>query len=986
MEWEESVGGGMSGKLFLVLLVAKGKQTGNKKIIFFIQPGLSKTGLFNFLFAFLSGMEFSLSAAEAARRTPYNFSIPRLCFHPTDLFPDRGDPIDHHKALMAAGLCGGAGVNGQGFDAPFNADSPHNTRHPQSASSLSQPQFRVVVGPRLWDFMTVVQFVGFNDISIPTITANNTTIGPTASTNTSNVNTNIATNSNATANNDNPTNTSIATNPTTTTTSQSSPKLLPRLRSRHVMLFGAPGSGKSTVMMTAAAFMTYRTMTNIYRVAAIGDARAWAQSGDPFMYFALEMLVALRDYHSGAGEKRAHFLHPEDTEDEEGEESRVREIQDEEEAFPEEETAGFLVEPRALTCIEDVRQWILAIRDCLRSMAATGLNQPISISKPSHPVLPDLRIKLILMIDQAEYILERPDSIPAQIVQCLMELEDEDDVAVGSITGVDDTCKFRASYLPSLVLSVRSSVRMPAWLDDLVDRGICLTHALPARLDPAMSERVTRLALRRSLPFLSSFWHRSIGQWERDVLQSGEVRAWTGARASEIARFFQRSAPHVLKTASCPNRLMAILEAYQRDTEAAVIAQVRASPERALLLELLPKMALHLPLLHPQSFLSKDPATAAHLFLPLELQWRTMPLAMVPASNPEHASTAINTLPYTLRSLPTLQTLFSSREGCIRLASIPTAISFAVHSALLSPHVLSLLSPSDSFLFWKLFDKTASEMFLRGCKEGVKRTWSFYLRTRLMHDPRWSRITLSGRNALDDPVRLVLDRSTTRCMYFSGTVACPAHCSEAMARANVDSTSVPPSIIKYLVFCPTRFDYPYFDCFVWDCERQCAHALTCYPSIGNANGNNSGSAANVRVFDIMHSEDGVGALGGSGSGGVLTPQSLLTAWQESLTEWLTFAAEPEALDSSIRAYEDLFLGHSPSPSGTASTSGSTSPLKAGGGMRKFNNSKAGGNVAASSAAKKKKKPLAIVVKTLWLNDLAAVAADSGFDLVFSSSS
>ena len=66
---------------------------------------------------------------------------------------------------------------------------------------------------------------------------------------------------------------------------------------------GAPGSGKSTLLMTAAAFMTYRTMTNIYRVAGIGDARSWASSGDPYMYFALEMLVALRDYNR----KQRHY-------------------------------------------------------------------------------------------------------------------------------------------------------------------------------------------------------------------------------------------------------------------------------------------------------------------------------------------------------------------------------------------------------------------------------------------------------------------------------------------------------------------------------------------------------------------------------------------------------------------------------------------------------------------------------------------------------
>ena len=258
------------------------------------------------------------SLAETARRTPYNFSIPRLCFHPTDLFPDRGDPIDFLKDSSA--------TIGQEEQLSEPAILTAMDKKLQQSTGM-QPQFRVVIGSRLWDFMTVVQYVGFNDLP--------------------------------------------AKSPSSAAGSW---------MSRHVLLTGISGSGKSTLLMTSAAFMTYHTTTGVYRVAGVGDARAWATSGDPLMYFALEMLVALRDY----------FYSPSE-EEEAGAENADGWI----------EEAGFLVEPRALTSLADLRAWMLAIRDRLAQEAALNHRR-------------DVRLKLIILVDQAEYLLEHPDCVPAQ--------------------------------------------------------------------------------------------------------------------------------------------------------------------------------------------------------------------------------------------------------------------------------------------------------------------------------------------------------------------------------------------------------------------------------------------------------------------------------------------------------------------------------------------------------------------------------------------
>lgn len=62
----------------------------------------------------------------------------------------------------------------------------------------------------------------------------------------------------------------------------------------NALITGIRGCGKSHLVMTVAAFLTARNMSDLYRIVCIGDCKAWAQSDNPVAYFALELMMAFR--------------------------------------------------------------------------------------------------------------------------------------------------------------------------------------------------------------------------------------------------------------------------------------------------------------------------------------------------------------------------------------------------------------------------------------------------------------------------------------------------------------------------------------------------------------------------------------------------------------------------------------------------------------------------------------------------------------------
>jgi hypothetical protein len=62
----------------------------------------------------------------------------------------------------------------------------------------------------------------------------------------------------------------------------------------NALITGIRGCGKSHLVMTAAAFLTARNVSDLYRIVCIGDCRSWAQSDNPVAYFSLELMMAFR--------------------------------------------------------------------------------------------------------------------------------------------------------------------------------------------------------------------------------------------------------------------------------------------------------------------------------------------------------------------------------------------------------------------------------------------------------------------------------------------------------------------------------------------------------------------------------------------------------------------------------------------------------------------------------------------------------------------
>ena len=557
-----------------------------------------------------------------SKRRPYTFMIPRLCFHQTEVFPDNGDTIDTNTDLSASP----AGASTTDL---VHEDDEHDLLSSTPFGGNIQPKFRVVISSRVWDFLSIIQYVGHSE---PPMRDNKG-------------------------------------------------KAIAR-RSRHVLLTGPQGSGKSTLLMTAATFLTYRVVTNIYRLAGIGDAKMWASSGDPFMFFALEMLVALRHFtQRPANGKESGDALSGGAEEASGNEGAFENDEAEDWAF---EEAGFLVEPRALTSLADVKSWIVAIRDKLASLGNAPIVSPTEVQGTTNiNSNAAQRPKMIIFIDQAEYLLEHPDCIPSQIVHMLLNLKE---LETNGPSGL--------SYFPSLILSVSSSSgsSLEAFpsspLKDTILgllNSVMLSYHLPHRADLAAEERITRLLIRRSVGLVQSLRKQPFVQWEKDLLATGELRVWTGGSLGEISRCLSMPLhPDSKHPPISSNRVLTMIQEYARsvsDHVHKVISQAiekstdQRSEKRRLLAVIL-RMALHVPVSEEMMF-GIDVRVREQLFLPFQNLNRPCPRQ----TSEQSLVTIID---------PTIQQFWHPREGVVRIEQIPTAISYAVYSALLEDRTFAL--------------------------------------------------------------------------------------------------------------------------------------------------------------------------------------------------------------------------------------------------------------------------------------------------------
>ena len=276
-----------------------------------------------------------------------------------------------------------------------------------------------------------------------------------------------------------------------------------------------------------------------------------------------------------------------------------------------------------------------------------------------------------------------------------------------------------------------------------------------------------------------------------------DVRQWTGSIPGETSRFFRQPLP----SSASGNRILHCLDGYIRSAHDAVYARVQqvigscsdVRSEKRRLLAVILRMALHIPLASDD--LGIHPALRS-LFLPV--------------------STRNNRLFGRLSiALPTLQSLYHPRDGFVRLERIPTAVSFAAHMALLHPQLIALLetkAPASTDEFNALnryLDSLLISSFADACEESRRRLISFYARTRFAVSGTPG-AALAGKSQLGDPLTILLAGSV---QPFAGMVASPALCMRHMTAPQI-------------VFVPIRFDYPYYDFFVFDVKERTLYAVT----------------------------------------------------------------------------------------------------------------------------------------------------------------
>lgn len=194
----------------------------------------------------------------------------------------------------------------------------------------------------------------------------------------------------------------------------------------NALITGIRGCGKSHLVMTVAAFLTARNMSDIYRIVCIGDCRAWAQSDNPVAYFALELMMAFRT----AAERHVTGVNIFDT-------ASMRKGQSVED--------GNYNPPGIFTAFDDLKSW----------MEAVGKRQA------KHQDL-----KLVIFIDQLEELYSpvssgTPNSkLAAKIFELLINLKYP--ILITSLIPSPQTL----SSIPSAVRdpAVFAEMRMPAVL------------------------------------------------------------------------------------------------------------------------------------------------------------------------------------------------------------------------------------------------------------------------------------------------------------------------------------------------------------------------------------------------------------------------------------------------------------------------------------------------------------------------------------------
>lgn len=351
----------------------------------------------------------------------------------------------------------------------------------------------------------------------------------------------------------------------------------------NALITGIRGCGKSHLMMTAAAFLTARNMSDLYRIICIGDCRAWAQSDNPVAFFSLEMMMAFRT----AAERNASF-NPNPNTNHHHSSQHQNTIEE-----------GNYTPPGIFTSFDDLKSWMEAVGKRLK-------------------ILEDL--KLVIFIDQLEELYPTTNAsltgntkMAARIFELLISLK-------------------YPVLITSIIPSPHVRTAMPSALKDAAQFAEMRMPAVLTYSDFDMFVEV----FEASRKFTN----------DDDPLMH-DLRMWTGGVPAQIAKFFTSSAATAnnATTLNVATRLVRYRAERSKAFSELVLsaaAKMERLPRMHFLLQLC-RMILHIPSDDPQL----SPGAAINglesLFLPAALQkfyhpeegivaYRHIPTAVSPAA------------------------------------------------------------------------------------------------------------------------------------------------------------------------------------------------------------------------------------------------------------------------------------------------------------------------------------------------------------------
>lgn len=152
------------------------------------------------------------------------------------------------------------------------------------------------------------------------------------------------------------------------------PSMASMARVPHVAVTGIAGCGKSWTFAAVASFLRQKKLASRYRVVCVADCERWLEAADPLGFFAMELLIALRD---------------------------------------DSDPALDVVKSRLICGPDELRPWLGVIDDWLeRHNEDSG----------SSPALSGDGLQLIVILDQVEALLGKSEALPNQVIQALIDM------------------------------------------------------------------------------------------------------------------------------------------------------------------------------------------------------------------------------------------------------------------------------------------------------------------------------------------------------------------------------------------------------------------------------------------------------------------------------------------------------------------------------------------------------------------------------------